>query len=103
MLTVSSLPIGKKSFYDELVAHAQLDKLRFISHMHKKAKGVFSLLLLKNLSFDDDMAHGKKTGRERCKAAKKHCKEYGGVVVCPAQKSVNVKRSGKRVCKRVRH
>lgn len=61
MLTVSSLPIGNKSFYEELVAHAQLDKLRFISHMHKKSKGVFSLVLLKNLSFDDEGVEKKPT------------------------------------------
>ena len=83
MLTVSSLPIGKKSFYDELVAHAQLDKLRFISHMHKKAKGVFSLLLLKNLSFDDDMAHGKKPDERDAKQQKSTAKNTEGSSYVP--------------------
>lgn len=52
-LTITSLPTNKKTFYDELVECAQLDKLRFISHSIKKTRGTFSLHLLKDLNFDD--------------------------------------------------
>ncbi len=60
-LTISSLPIGKKAFYDGLIQYAQLEKLRFISHSHKSSKGIFSLHLLKGLSFEDEDANTKTT------------------------------------------
>ncbi|MEY4505144.1 MAG: hypothetical protein RL154_1441 [Pseudomonadota bacterium] len=53
-LTISSLPIGNRAFYEELVEYAQLDKMRFISHTHKKSKGVFSLHFLKDLHLDEE-------------------------------------------------
>jgi len=53
-LTISPLPIGKKAFYRELVEYAQLEKLRFISHSCRNSKGIFSLRLLKDLSFEEE-------------------------------------------------
>lgn len=52
-LTITSLPVSDKAFYGELVTYAQLEKLRFIGHTHAKSKGIFSLHILKHLSFDE--------------------------------------------------
>lgn len=55
-LSISSLPINKKAFYDGLIHYAQLEKLRFISHGYKKSKGIFTLRLLKDLNFEEEKA-----------------------------------------------